>query len=107
MLLGSHHGYEFIVVDLSVAVNVCLPDHLVDLLVRELLPEVGHHVPQLSGADETIPVLVEHSESLPDLLLAVGVLHLASHHREELGEIYCTVTICIHLKFKIANCEEQ
>ena len=33
------------VIDLTVAVNVSFPDHLVDLLVRELLTKVGHHVP--------------------------------------------------------------
>lgn len=32
---------------LAVAVDVGLADHLVDLLVRELLAEVGHHVAQL------------------------------------------------------------
>ena len=75
------------VVDLPVAVNVGLPDHLVHLLVRQLLAQVGHHVPQLRRADEAVAVLVEHSERLPDLLLTVRVLHLPRHHRQELGEV--------------------
>ena len=57
------------VVDLTVAVNVGFSDHLVDLLVGELLPEVGHDVAQLGRADEPVAVLVEHSECLSDLLL--------------------------------------
>ncbi len=40
------------------------------LLVSQLLPQVGHHVPQLGGRDEAVAVLVKHPEGLPDLLLA-------------------------------------
>lgn len=38
------------------------------------------------GSDSRLH-LVEHPEGLPDLLLAVGVLHLPRHHGEELGEV--------------------
>lgn len=34
---------------LAVAVHISLPDHLVHLLVSELLPQVSHHMPQLRG----------------------------------------------------------
>lgn len=36
-----------LVVDLAIAVDVCLADHLVHLLVGELLAKVGHDVPEL------------------------------------------------------------
>ena len=49
-----------LVVDLPVAIDVRLADHLVDLLVRELLAEVRHHVAQLGGADEAVAIAVEH-----------------------------------------------
>merc|ERR1711918_274157 len=39
-LLRHHHLDELLVVDLPVAIDVRLADHLVDLLVRELLAEV-------------------------------------------------------------------
>ena len=42
--------------------------------------------------DEAIAVLVEHPEGLPDLLLAVRILHLPRHHREELWEVDGAVT---------------
>ena len=45
-------------------------DHLVHILVSQLLPQVGHHVTQLGRADEAIAVLVKHPEGLPNLLLA-------------------------------------
>lgn len=81
-----------LVIDLSVAVDVGLADHLVDLLVGELLAEVGHDVAQLSRRYEPVAVLVEHAERFTDFLLTVGVLHFAGHHRQEFGEIYRAVT---------------
>jgi len=33
-LLASHHSHEFLVVDLSVTIDISLTDHFVDLLVR-------------------------------------------------------------------------
>jgi hypothetical protein len=96
-LLAGHHLDELLVVDLTVAVNVSLADHLVDLLVGELLAEVGHDVPELRSGDEAVAVLVEDAEGLADLLLRVGVLHLASHHGEELGEVDRAVAISVNL----------
>ena len=49
--------------------------------------KVGHDVPQLSSADVPIPILIENLERLLNLFLAVGITHLPSHHREELGEV--------------------
>ena len=57
---AHHHLDELLVVDLAVTVNIRLPDHLINLLVRELLTEVSHDVSQLSSRDETVAVLVEH-----------------------------------------------
>ena len=130
---AHHHLDELLVVDLAVAVNIGLPDHLIDLLVRELLTEVSHDVSQLSSRDETVAVLVEHLgaarisphcsprskhcntalartqttgkpaattphlEGLEDLLLRVGVLHLARHERQKLGEVDGAVAVGVHL----------
>jgi hypothetical protein len=55
-------------------------------------------VAQFSRRDETISVLIEHSEGLANLLLAVRVLHFASHHREELGEIDRSIAVGIWKK---------
>lgn len=43
--LRRHHGHELFVIYLSIAVNVGFPDHFIDLLVGQLLPEVRHYVP--------------------------------------------------------------
>ena len=57
------------------------------LLVGELLAQIGHDVAQLGSRDETVAIAIEHLERLDELLLGVGVLHLAGHKRQELGEI--------------------
>ena len=90
-----HHGDKLLIVYLSVPVDVSFPEHLVNLHIGELLPEIGHDVAQLSRRDEAISVLVEDPESLPDLLLAVRVLHLPRHHSEELVEV--DGSVCVYL----------
>lgn len=59
------------IVDLSVSVDVCFPDHLVHFLVRELFSEVGHDVAQLCGANVAIAVLGEKHYSQSRTLHAV------------------------------------
>merc|ERR1711924_206524 len=96
-LLGHHDLDELLVVDLAVTVNIGLADHLVDLLVGQLLAEVGHDVAELSRGDEAVAVLVEHAEGLLELLLGVGVLHLARHQGAELGEVNGAVAVSVDL----------
>jgi len=43
-LLGGHHTYKLFIIDLSIPVHVSLSDHLVHLLIRQFLTQVGHHV---------------------------------------------------------------
>merc|ERR1712146_15172 len=62
-LLGHHDLDELLVVDLAVTVNVRLADHLIDLLVRQLLAKVGHDVAQLSSGNEAVAVLVEDTKA--------------------------------------------
>ena len=75
------------IINLSVTVDVCLPDHFIDLLISELLAKVGHYMPQLCCRDEPIAILVKHTECLSDLLFAVRVLHLPCHHSQKLWEV--------------------
>lgn len=48
----------------SVTVLVGLADHLVDLVVSQLLADGGHNVTQLGGGDEAVVVTVEDLDSL-------------------------------------------
>lgn len=96
--LGHHHRDELVVVDHSVTVLVGLADHLGDLVVRELLAEVGCDVsltlPKfnslmtcLSSAAEMWPSLflsktlkasrISSSESVSCIFLAMRVMNSA------------------------------
>ncbi len=50
-------GGRTFVIHLAVAVDVGLPDHLVDLLVGQLFAEVRHDVAKFGGGDEAVAVL--------------------------------------------------
>merc|ERR1719206_256788 len=75
-LLCHHHLYELLVIDLPVAIHIGLPDHLVDLFVRQLLAQVRHHVAKLCCAYETVAISVEDLEGLDEFFLCVCVFHL-------------------------------
>jgi hypothetical protein len=51
-------------VDASVTVLVGLPNHLIDLVVGQLLADGRHDVSQLSSGDEAVVITVEDLESL-------------------------------------------
>lgn len=80
-------------VDSAIAVLVSLSDHLINLIISELLADGGHDMSKLSSRNETVVVTVEHLESLADLLLRVGILHLARHHGEELFTQWLVLTV--------------
>ena len=61
-----HHLDKLLVVHLPVSVIVGFPDHLVYLLVREVLSQVLHHQLQLLLADLAVTVLVEHLGGRPE-----------------------------------------
>jgi hypothetical protein len=58
-----------------------------------LRTEIGHHVAELCRRDVAISVLVKDLERLLDLLLRVGIPHLTSHHRQELGSGSVTIPL--------------
>ena len=95
--------YTF-VVDLTVTIDISLADHLVDLLVGELLAQIGHDVTQLSRRYEAVAVLVEDAERFADLLFGVRVLHLARHHRQELWKVDGAVAVCVYLVYLFNFC---
>lgn len=59
MILGHHHLDELFVVDLTITIDISFADHLIDFLVRQLLTQVGHDVPQLGGGNESISITIE------------------------------------------------
>lgn len=47
ILLGNHHSDKFLIVNLTITIDIGFTDHLVNLFVSELLTQVGHNMPQL------------------------------------------------------------
>ncbi len=98
--LVTHHGGELLVADLAVPVQVGLPDHLVDLLLAEVLAQGAHDLAELLCADVSVAVAVEHAEGLADVVGALVLLDLLGHHRQELLELDAPVAVNVHLRKK-------
>ena len=96
-LLGHHHLDEFFVVNLTISVDIGFADHLVYFFVGKLLAQIGHNVTKFGGRDKAVAVLVEDLEGFQDFFFRVGILHLASHHCQELGEIDGSTAIGVNL----------
>ncbi|RDX97804.1 hypothetical protein CR513_19377, partial [Mucuna pruriens] len=89
---------ELLKVDHAIAVGVSLSDHPCQFLSGEGVSEFCHGVSQLRRSDESVPVAVEHSEEVPELLIRVGRLRrqkLRRHQRHELGELHQSVVVRI------------
>ena len=57
-ILLAQKNFRFtFVIDLTIAVDISLADHLVDLFIGQLLAEVGHHVTKFGGRNEPVAVL--------------------------------------------------
>lgn len=112
-------------VDSPIAVLVGFPDHLIDLIVRQLFPNGRHDVAEFGRRDEAVVVTIEDLERFPDFFLGIGILHFARHHGQELwsnmsdtqnawsgnicarqgyllagprtGKVDCAVVVCVHL----------
>ena len=65
-------GLELLLVDLAVAVDVGLVDHLLQLLVCHVLAELARHPLQVAEGDLACLVVVEELEDPPDTARAGG-----------------------------------
>jgi len=96
-LLGRQHGSKFFVMDLAVSVSVHLLNHRLDLLIRELLPQVVHDPPQLCRSYDPIVVLVEDFEGHSYFIIIVKIVHLPLHDGQELRDVNGPIVIRINL----------
>lgn len=70
-LVDAHETKEGVEVEVSVVCDPRLLERLVDVLLRELVPEGGQAVAQLLGADAAVLVAVEDLEGVHRALLLV------------------------------------
>merc|ERR1719195_624702 len=95
--LRHHHLDKLLVIDLSITIHISLTNHLINLLIGQLLAQICHHMTKLSCADEAVSITVEDLECLDKLFFGVRVLHLACHQGQELREIDGAISISIDL----------
>ena len=80
---------------MTIAIDISLTDHLVDLLVG--LSKGGFDATHLGGGDETVFIVIDELEEAAELLGLVGVLHLAGHVAKELVVVNFAVAVGIEL----------
>jgi hypothetical protein len=83
LVWSSLEGSQKRTVNTPVSVLVGFANHLVNLVVGQLLADGSHDMAKLGGGNEAVVVTVEDLERLADLFFGIGVLHLARHHSEE------------------------
>eukprot|EP00268_Persea_americana_P068219 TRINITY_DN9472_c1_g1_i3.p1 TRINITY_DN9472_c1_g1~~TRINITY_DN9472_c1_g1_i3.p1 ORF type:complete len:116 (-),score=11.91 TRINITY_DN9472_c1_g1_i3:218-565(-) len=93
---GHHDPNKLLIVDLAIAIHVSLSYHLFHLFVCQFLTEVDHHMPQLTGRDVSILILVKYFKGLFELLLCISFLHFSCHEIQELCELNSPIPIHIH-----------
>merc|ERR1719213_903848 len=93
-----HDTEKFLLVDLTVAIPVCLINHFLKLLVCHPFAKLLGHALQVLEGDFARLVIIEQTESLQDLILGVSVKNLMSHHLEELLVLDGPASIIIDIR---------
>merc|ERR1712113_951590 len=90
-----HDAVELINVDLTITVTVGLVDHVLELLIIDVLTELLSNTGEVAEGDLVGVVVIKQLEHLLDVLAGVLLTHLASHHLEELAELDGAVAVAI------------
>merc|ERR1711868_180837 len=92
-----HDAVELVDVDLTIAITVGLVDHVLELLIVDVLTELLSHAGEVAEGDLVGVVIIEELEDLLDVLTGVLLAHLAGHHLEELGELDGAVAVVVNV----------
>merc|ERR1712054_368798 len=90
-----HDAVEFVNVDLTITITVGLVDHVLELLIVDVLTQLLSDTGKVAEGDLVGVVIIEELEDLLDVLAGVLLAHLAGHHLEELGELDGAVTVVV------------
>merc|ERR1719198_1512920 len=90
-----HDAVELVDVDLTIAITVGLVDHVLELLVVDVLTELLGNTGKVAEGNLVGVVVIEQLEDLLDVLAGVLLAHLASHHLEELAELDGAVAVVV------------
>merc|ERR1712029_65231 len=92
-----HDAVELVDVDLAIAITVSLVDHVLELLIIDVLAELLSHAGEVAEGDLVGGVVVEQLEHLLDVLTGVLLAHLAGHHGKELSELDGAVAVVVDI----------
>merc|ERR1719460_2553787 len=92
-----HDAVELVDVDLAIAITVGLVDHVLELLIVDVLTELLSHAGEVAERDLVGVVVIEELEHLLDVLAGVLLAHLGGHHHEELGELNGAVAVVVDI----------
>merc|ERR1712046_403589 len=90
-----HDAVELVDVDLAIAITISLVDHVLELLIVDVLTELLSNTGEVAEGDLVGVVVIEELEHLLDVLACVLLTHLASHHLEKLGELDGAVSVVV------------
>lgn len=81
--------------------QIGLLEQLVNLLIRELLAEVGHGIPELFERDRR-PLRREYrGHGLDEFVFGVGLFVFLGHEGEEFGEVDFAGVVGVHLLYPL------
>ena len=92
-----HDPNELLLVDLPVAVAVCLVDHLLQLFISHRLSQLTGHSLQILQRNFGAGVVIEKPERLKNLFPWVSLRDLASHQLHEIRKLNDSLSLTIHL----------
>merc|ERR1712057_21973 len=90
-----HDAVELVNVDLTITITVGLVDHVLELLIVDVLTELLSNTGEVAEGDLVGVVVIEELEYLLDVLAGVLLTHLSCHHLEEFGELDGAIAIAI------------
>merc|ERR1719327_1792122 len=90
-----HDAVELVNVNLTITITVSLVDHVLKLLIIDVLTKLLSHTGKVAEGDLVGVVVIEELEHLLDILARVLLAHLAGHHAEDLDELDGAVTVVV------------
>merc|ERR1712093_504348 len=92
-----HDTVELVNVDLTITITVSLIDHVLKLLLINVLTELLGYTTQIAKGDFAGVVIIEQFEHLLNVLTSVLLTHLSCHHLKELSELDGAVAVVVNV----------
>merc|ERR1712178_489699 len=92
-----HDAVELVNVDLTITIAISLVDHVLELLIVDVLTELLSNTSKVAEGDLVGVVVIEELEHLLDVLAGVLLAHLSCHHHEELGELDGAIAVVVNV----------